>query len=588
MPVFRKESLELLRQRIDLVEVITPYVRFVRTGIAYKALCPFHQEKTPSFVVKKGDDHYHCFGCGAHGDAIAFLMDYAKMSFTEAVEALAEKFSVPLEVSETDKKEGEQKSKLKAVMQSALEYYHFTLLHTEQGHKALEYLYKRGIDLDFIKMFEIGYAPSSISIKKLLNNDKYSNQVLIEAGLISKETLKDFFIDRVMIPIRDAMGSVIGFSARSLEEGRGPKYINTPETPLFKKSRVLFGLSYCRKKIAQEKQAIVVEGQIDAMRLIFSGFSITVAGQGTAFGKEHVEGLLHLGVKKVYLALDADNAGKEASEKVGDLFQKEGVEVFITKLPDGFDPDTILLEEGPEKFKEYMGKSQDYLTFLVDKHAKKLDISSPAQKNELVMGIASKIRLWDHPLMVHESLRKLAKLTNTPEAIIGTTSYTKENVQIKHSAPISFSQIDPDKILEIDLLRWLFLMGQQDPNLIELCVLNLKEEDFKVISCKKLYSKYIESYSQKKPLDLLSLAIDLEEQMFLSEVLQKKINKEKAKSDLLQTIEKILMRNWFEKKEEIKTKINSGIHSEDQMMHLAKEFDLIHRDKPKIKEVENV
>lgn len=577
---YTRDSLELLKERIDLLDVMSPYVRFQKSGSMYKALCPFHQEKTPSFVLKKGDGHYHCFGCGAHGDAISFLMDYAKMTFIDSVEMLAEKFQVPLEEKDTREKTSSKKI-LKQALEKAKDYYHAFLLHSEEGHKALNYLYERGIDLDFIRAFEIGYAPSFASVKDLLNKEKFSNEYLIECGLISKERKTDFFSGRIMIPIRDSIGSPIGFSGRSFLNTSGPKYINTPETPLFRKSKVLFGLNYCRKKIGHEKQAIIVEGQLDALRLIHTGFSIAVAGQGTAFGQDHAQGLIHLGIKKVYLALDGDAAGKEAAFKIGDLFQKEGIEVFVLDFEEGKDPDTILLDEGAASFQKYLDNSKDYLSYVIEKSAQRYDLSSPAQKNELVTSLAKQIRAWEHPLMVHESLRKLAKLTHTPESVIGVTSM-KNPVFIKKSASISHAQVNPDKVLEIDLLRWLLLIGDKEPELLKLCFFNIQEKDFKITSCRTLYSYYKKSYEEKKPLDLLSLAMDLEEQMFLSEILQKRVDKTKAKIYLHETIEKILKRNWIEKKEEVKEKINSGLCSEEEMVKLVKEFDEIHKKRPEI------
>jgi len=289
--MYTKESLELLRQRIDLVEVLTPHLQLHRAGAAFKALCPFHEEKTPSFIVQRGDSHYHCFGCGAHGDAIAFLMNNVKMSFTEAVEHLAERFGVPLEkMDASEEVKGPSKSVLKEALDRAARLYHFLLLHSEEGQKALEYLYQRGIDLDFIRTFQIGYASNSPDLlKRFLYAQNVSEEVLLETGLIAASSKRDFFCDRITFPIRDPMGAVIGFSARKFkEETYGGKYINTSETPLFKKSQVLFALSYCRQKIAKERKAIIVEGQIDALRLIHSGFNYTVAGQGTAFGEGHV------------------------------------------------------------------------------------------------------------------------------------------------------------------------------------------------------------------------------------------------------------------------------------------------------------
>ena len=586
MGTFSRESLELLRSRVDLVEVLSPYLKLQRAGAAYKALCPFHDEKSPSFVIQRGDSHYHCFGCGAHGDAIQFLMTHLRMSFLEAVENLAEKFHVQLEEVEGDNKpKGPPKAALKDALERACRFYQFALLHTLEGHAALDYLYSRGIDLDFINTFQIGLAPRAPGLfLKVMWEQKVSNAVLEEAGLFSKG--REFFSDRITIPIRDAAGSVIGFSARKYRPDTfGGKYINTSETPLFKKSKVLFGLSFSRKTIAKDRRALIVEGQIDALRLIYSGFNWTVAGQGTAFGEEQAKELIHLGVRHVYLALDGDSAGQEAAVKIGNIFQKEGIEVFVVHLPDKTDPDVILQEKGPEEWQKRLDESVDYLTFLVAHLSKTFDMNSPAGKNQLVQSIAKKIREWDHPLMVHESLRKLARLTHTPDSIIGAPEETVPQIFIKRSASVTFSEIDPDRILEADLLRWLFLMGESTPELIAIAETNLKPGHFRVPAGRALFEKYLAATRENKPRDLLSLAIDLEkaeQQLFMAEILQKKVNREKAHPCFIETVQKMLERHWMQEREEIKLKIYSGKCSESEVLELARKFDEIKKARPQV------
>jgi len=587
MPIFKKESLEVLRQRIDLVEVLGSHLSLHRSGSSYKALCPFHEERTPSFIIQKGDTHYHCFGCGAHGDAIAFLMGYLKLSFVEAVEMLAERFGVSLETSDDDHaQKGPSKTKLKEILEKAAHFYHFSLLYTEEGKEPLQYLFQRGIDLDFIRHFHIGYAAP---IEGLLQRVMQTEELLLEeVGLLSvnqRGRKREFFFDRIMIPVRDASHGVIGFSARKFKESTfGGKYINTPETALFKKSHVLFGLHLCRRRIAKERRAIIVEGQLDALRLIEAGFNVTVAGQGTAFGTDHVKELLHLGVNHVFLALDGDTAGVEASIKIGDLFQKEGVEVTIVQLEMGSDPDTLLREEGTLTFLKLLEEGIDYLTFLVRHFSKIYDTSSPAGKNELVLNIAGRIRKWDHPLMVHESLRKLAGLTSIPELMIGVEGAPKVMIKRKdHISPLA--DIDPDRVLETDLLRWLLVMGESVPKLVEIAKLNLSAEHFRTPVCKRLFAEYMQRYQQKSPCDFLSLAISLnesEDQLFLSEVLQKKINRDKAIEHLIKSIKKILERKWMEEREVIKNRIQSASLSDEEALALARTFDEIKKRPPAV------
>ena len=585
MGTFSKNSLEQLKSRVDLIEVLTPYLKLQKSGAAYKALCPFHEEQTASLIIQRGDSHYHCFGCGAHGDAIQFLMTYLKMSFVEAVENLAEKFHVQLEeVRGEDRPKGASKTILKEIMEKASQFYQFSLLHTIEGHVALDYLYNRGIDLEFIRTFGIGLAPKVSCFLKAMWEQKISNALLEEVGLLSKG--REFFSDRITFPICDAVGSVIGFSARKYKTDTfGGKYVNSPETPLFKKSKVLFGLSWSRKSIAKDRRALIVEGQIDALRLIHAGFNWTVAGQGTAFGEEMARELIHLGVRQVYLALDGDTAGQEATVKIGNLFQKEGIEVYVVMLAAKSDPDVILQEKGAEEWQKLLDNSVDYLTFLVGHLSQSINMQSPAGKNELVQGIAKRIREWDHPLMIHESLRKLARLTHTPDAIIGAPEENVPQIFIKRSASVTFSEIDPDRILDADLLRWLLLMGEASPELIKIAQANLKPEHFRSSVGHILYEKYMVAATEGKPRDLLSLAIDLEkpeQQLFLAEVLQKKVNREKATVLFIETVQRILERYWMHMREEIKLKIYSGQCSEPEVLALARKFDELKRQRPQV------
>ncbi len=589
--MFTKECLELLRQRIDLSEVLSAHLNLQRSGSSYKALCPFHEEKSPSFIVQKGDSHYHCFGCGAHGDAIAFLMTYVKMGFSDAVESLAERFQVTLEKSEEPQGEkGPSKAKLKQALELASSLYHYLLLHSDQGHIALNYLYKRGMDLDFLKQFQIRSAPSTGEILlRYLRENGLDDVLLQQAGLISVSESgrkRDFFSDRITFPIRDALGNVIGFSARKFkEETFGGKYINTPETLLFKKSRVLFGLSYCRSHIAKQGVAIIVEGQIDCLRLIHAGFNHVVAGQGTAFGEEHVKELLQLGVKKVYLALDADIAGREAASKIGHLFQRKGVEVFIVSLPEGADPDSLLMERGRDYFAKLLEESVDYLTFLFSHLSKGVSVLSPSRKNEIVSTIVERIKEWEMPVMVHESLKKLAEISLVPEAALGIGQISLPDLFIRKSASIQVLEIDPNRILEGDFIRWLVFASAEHPQLRQIAKANITPELLCTPGAARLYAGFLRADEENRTIDLLTLGACLEgeeDQKLLSEIMQRKINISKAEEGFKETVRKILMRSWMEEREAIRSKLQSGNLTDEESIEVVKQFDEIKRKVPEV------
>ncbi len=590
--MYTPESLETLRQRIDLVDVLSSHVDLKRSGAIFKACCPFHEEKTPSFMVKRGDSHYHCFGCGAHGDAIAFLMTHLRMGFSEAVDHLAERFQVALVKMDGAEPKGPSKTQLKEVLEYACQFYHFLLLYSEEGHNALSYLFSRGIDLSFINRFQVGYAPKQReSLLRFAHEKGIADELLEQTGLIKKgeRGAYDFFGERILFPIRDGMGAVIGFSGRKFQEATvGGKYVNTPETPLFKKSHVLFGLSYSRKRIAKERKAIIVEGQIDALMLIDAGFDYTVAGQGTAFGDGHVQEIIQLGVNEVFLALDSDDAGQEATFKIGDLFQKKGVAVKAASLPKGSDPDSFLKEKGPDAFSRLLESSQDYLSFAFHWKASKIDLSNPAHKSALIEELTKQIRAWEHPVMVYESLRELAKLADVPEEALGGVSAPGATV-IKMAAKAGMSKfaVDPDRILEIDLLRWVLLSGPEQSKVINLISENVPTEKMRILSCRQVLDLCIEQHSLGHSVDLLRLSglfDESQDQELMAEIMQKKVNLQKSYDNCKITLKALLERNWLEEMEEIKRRIQSGSLSDEEALDCAKRFAQIRKTPPKIKE----
>ncbi len=600
MPIFTKESLENLRQRIDLVDVLSSHLDLKRTGASYKALCPFHDERTPSFMLQKGDKHYHCFGCGAHGDAVSFLTTHLKLNFSEAIENLAQRYHIHLETTEgSAENKGPQKALLKEALIQAARFYHFFLLHTAEGHQALDYLFKRGLTLDFIQHFQLGLAPKIPGLFRQVMYSKFiKNETLLEAGLLTQKenNKRDFFYDRILFPIRDGLGSIIGFSGRKYKEDTfGGKYVNTPETVLFKKSRLLFGLNYVRRRIAKERQAIIVEGQIDALSLIYRGFNITVAGQGTAFGEGHAKELMNLGVQKVYLALDHDEAGREATKKIGHLFQKEGIEIRVINLPINKDPDSFLQEQGSEAFLKLMEESQDYLTFLVAHEAKRINHDSPSGKNELVQLIAKQIREWNHEVMRYESLRQLAHLTQVPESLILNDQTGQPSLYIRKVGTAGLPTIDPDRILETDFLRLLLARAEIEPATFEIALLNIQPTLFRTAVCQAFYQVCMEerkkqvaegTSNQPYAKDLLSVLMLVDHadcQLLIDEIIQKKVSKERQEAQFYETIQKLLDRHWMQQREEVKMKIQSGQASDEEVSNLVKEFDRLRANPPKVK-----
>ena len=593
MAIIAKESLEILKKRVDLVEVIEPYMDLKKAGASYKGLCPFHDEKSPSFTVQKGDSHYHCFGCGAHGDAIQFLIQHQSMGFVEAVETLAQKYQIHLELLDQAEEQGPPKKLIYEALEEAMRFYQTLLLHSKEGHEALHYLFQRGMTLEFIQKFCIGYAPKHLgSFLPYMRAKQFSDEVLLAAGLIrlSKDgRQRDFFSERICFPIYNAQGRVIGFSARKFhEETFGGKYVNTSETPVFKKSRILYGLNYCRRRIAKDRQAVIVEGQVDCLRLIFEGLDITVAGQGTAFGEGHVQELVNLGVNRVYLALDSDLAGREATVKIGNMLQKKGVGVNVIQLPQNNDPDDFVRRKGMQAFLDLMERAVEYIPFLVSLHSH--NVQSPAQKNELVYTLASQIRGWNDAVMVHESLKQLAQLTNVPEQMVLSGSHSTPSLYIQNSGRIGEEKIDPNLVLETDFLRWLLIMGDKIPQLLTLAKDNISSSDLNHSHCRQIYNLYMQAHEENHYCDWMSLAMKMDPgaQQLLADLHQKLVNKDKAEECFETTIQKLLDRNWMARREQVRVKIQSGDCSEAEVLKLLKQFDELKKNPPVLKKEPNV
>ena len=589
MSRYTKESLDILRQKVDLVDVLRSHLQLKKAGGSYKALCPFHDEKSPSFVVQSGDTHYHCFGCGAHGDAIQFLMQHLRMTFSDAVAHLADRFSVVLEAQDAKEEKGVSRSRLKEALDAAVGFFQHYLLYSEEGVVAVRYLMKRGLDLPFIQAFQIGLAPRQEGLlQSFLRSKRFTDEEMIEAGLFAVRggQVRDFFQERITFPIHDATGSCIGFSARKIrDEVFGGKYINTRETPLFKKSKVLFGLHHSRKRIAKEGHAIIVEGQLDALQLIYHGFDYTVASLGTAFGEDHVRELQRLGATRVYLLFDGDKAGREAAIKTGHHFQKAGIEVMVAVVDSDMDPDLLLAKEGPCAITRELLASKEYLAFLIHELSQKYNPQSPAEKQKIVDEVKAKVAEWTNSVMVHESLKKAARILGLPEDLVGLDLPQRGAVAKQSAVVTPLKSIDPNRILETDLLRWLIVCRDMLPEMLHVVQKNLSIDDFKEPLSQMVYKEILQKAEEGKPFDLVECAPQAEAEEFsdyLSLILNKKVNREKARDLFVNTIQKIKERNWMQERELIKVKIHSGMAGDDEVLALARRFDELKKSPPKV------
>ncbi|MCS7273397.1 MAG: DNA primase [Fimbriimonadales bacterium] len=343
---------EAIRERIDLVELVSEYVRLERAGKNFKALCPFHTEKTPSFYVSPALNRFHCFGCGASGDAIAFLMRIEGLSFREALQRLAQRAGIELRSEAIAAEPPNELERLRKLVFAAHFFYRQCLQRTPA---AQQYLAQRGLTPETIEAFELGYAPDGWDyLLRFLQKHNFDPRDAEAAGLLKAREdgsgYYDRFRNRIIFPIHDAAGRVVAFGARTLGDEE-PKYLNSPETPLFEKRTTLYGWHRARNAIVRQRAAIVVEGYLDLIMLHQYGFTHSVATLGTAFTEEHAARLKRL-VERVYLVFDSDAAGVRAALRAGEVLLQAGIPAFVVSLPAGEDPDSLLRSQGAEAFQQ--------------------------------------------------------------------------------------------------------------------------------------------------------------------------------------------------------------------------------------------
>lgn len=399
-----------LLERVDIFDTINRRITLKVKGENGWACCPFHNEKTSSFSVSRQKQFYHCFGCGEHGNAISFLMKYEGLDFTSAVEKLAQENGLQVRYEGNPVKRNPEAPRLVDLMGKAQEYYRSKL---QTNPSALKYITDRGLTAETIEKFGIGFAPDNWrNLSEIFGsaNTKY----LIEAGLQREgkngNEPYDFFRNRLMFPIRNVRGQVIAFSARTMT-GEEPKYINTGETPIFKKGSEVFGLYEAQRFIREKNRAIVVEGQIDVIQLSQAGFKEACAPLGTAIRSEHVERLLKV-TDHVIFSFDGDNAGRKAARRAMELtlpLLKEAQKASFLFLPEGEDPDSYVKNYGAPEFEKLLSQAQPLSSYLIDNLCEGLDLKVPEDKSEFLSAAAPLVRSISNSLYRSAVLSNIAK-----------------------------------------------------------------------------------------------------------------------------------------------------------------------------------
>jgi DNA primase len=387
------ESIERVREAADMVEVVSGHTELRRRGARWLGLCPFHDERTPSFSVDPAEKLYYCFGCQVGGNIFTFLEEKEGLDFRAAVEQLADRYGVELEFDtggRGDERRRERERLLELLGKTAGFYARY-LWDSGEAARARSYLEGRGLGREVLEQFGVGYAPSTWD-RVLMNAQRagFSEQELRAAGLVQQGRqggVYDRFRARIMFPLRDARGRVLGFGARATREGQQPKYVNSSEGPVYRKGRSLFGLDLARPHATKEGRVMVVEGYTDVLALHQAGFRNSVASMGTALTEEQLAELARLG-REVVLAFDADRSGREAMLRAQRAATGRGVVLKVVRLPDDKDPCDLLAEAGPDSFKTRAGDAIPFLEFQVTSALEGADMRSAAGKDEIVAELA--------------------------------------------------------------------------------------------------------------------------------------------------------------------------------------------------------
>ena len=545
---YPEELIEEVRTRNDIVEVISGYVRLQKKGSNYFGLCPFHNEKSPSFSVSPGKQMYYCFGCGAGGNVITFLMEYENQTFPEAVRTLAQRAGIALPEAD-DSKEARQadsrRAKLLEINKEAAKYFYYQL-RTERGSVGMEYLRKRELSDETMNHFGLGYANKySNDLIQYLKSKGYSEDLIRDAGLCNvdeKHGMYDKFWNRVMFPIMDVRGKVIGFGGRVMGDGE-PKYLNSPETMIFDKSRNLYGLNFART--TKKHQILLCEGYMDVIALHQAGFDNAVAALGTAFTPGHAN-LLKRYTKEVYLTFDSDGAGIRAAKRAIPILKEAGITAKVINMKPYKDPDEFIKALGAEEYEKRIEQAENSFLFEIRLLSEEYDLKDPAGKTEFANETAKKLLQFSEELerdnyieaiadkygMGFENLRKLVYH-------FGTQGLTGSEPRQKKSREKPQKE-DGMKQSQRLLLTWLI----EDTRLFELIEEYLGAEDFTEDIYQKTAQILFEQYHRDgkvNPAQIINLFGE-EDQSEIASLFHARIAKVETKADREKALKETILR----------------------------------------------
>ena len=551
MAYYSDELIEEVRSRNDIVDVISGYVRLTKKGSTYFGLCPFHNEKTGSFSVSPNKQMYYCFGCGAGGNVFTFLMQYENFSFPEAMEALAERAGIELpkqEMSAQAKKEADKRQILLEINKAAGKYY-YMLLRSEHGKQAYEYFKKRELSDATMQKFGLGYSDKySDDLYRYLRKLGYDDAILKESGLVSIDEVRgghDKFWNRAMFPIMDVHNKVIGFGGRVMGDGE-PKYLNSPETKIFDKSRNLYALNFARQ--TKKPQMLLCEGYMDVIALHQAGFDNAVASLGTAFTSGHAS-LLKRYTKEVYLTFDSDGAGIKAALRAIPILKEVGLTAKVINMKPYKDPDEFIKALGAEEYQKRIDAAENSFMFEIRILEQKYDMKDPEGKTAFQTEVAKKLldfttelernnymeAVADKYHMSFEALRNLVNQLGTQGGLVKERTPLKSGLNEK-----KHKKEDGMKQSQKLLLTWLI----EYDNLYDKIKDIITPEDF----TEDIFRKAAELlYEQKKsgtvnPAQIISLFAEEEEQREVAEFFHARIHEVDSAAERDKALKETILR----------------------------------------------
>ena len=551
MAYYSDELIEEVRSRNDIVDVISGYVRLTKKGSTYFGLCPFHNEKTGSFSVSPNKQMYYCFGCGAGGNVFTFLMQYENFSFPEAMEALAERAGIELpkqEMSAQAKKEADKRQILLEINKAAGKYF-YMLLRSEHGKQAYEYFKKRELSDATMQKFGLGYSDKySDDLYRYLRKLGYDDAILKESGLVSIDEVRgghDKFWNRAMFPIMDVHNKVIGFGGRVMGDGE-PKYLNSPETKIFDKSRNLYALNFARQ--TKKPQMLLCEGYMDVIALHQAGFDNAVASLGTAFTSGHAS-LLKRYTKEVYLTFDSDGAGIKAALRAIPILKEVGLTAKVINMKPYKDPDEFIKALGAEEYQKRIDAAENSFMFEIRILEQKYDMKDPEGKTAFQTEVAKKLldfttelernnymeAVADKYHMSFEALRNLVNQLGTQGGLVKERTPLKSGLNEK-----KHKKEDGMKQSQKLLLTWLI----EYDNLYDKIKDIITPEDF----TEDIFRKVAELlYEQKKsgtvnPAQIISLFAEEEEQREVAELFHARIHEVDSAAERDKALKETILR----------------------------------------------